>query len=162
MTQFFKSLMVALLPVLGPVANAQSNMLNGHEYVDLGLSVKWATCNVGASGPTGYGDYYAWGEVRTKREYTKENSLTYYNSNYDFNISGNSSYDVARYKWGSPWRLPSASEIYELCNNCTWEWTTMNGVNGYKVKSKKNSNYIFLPAAGWWGSSLNLRGSLGG
>ena len=139
-----------------------SGSINGYDYVDLGLSVKWATCNVGASSPTGYGDYYAWGEVSTKTEYTSDNSLTYDNSNYNFNICGNSSYDVARYKWGSPWRLPSKSEIDELVNNCTWEWTTMNGVNGYKVKSKKNSNYIFLPAAGWWESSLDNRGSYGG
>ncbi len=139
-----------------------SGSINGYDYVDLGLSVKWATCNVGASSPTGYGDYYAWGEVSTKTEYTSDNSLTYDNSNYNFNICGNSSYDVARYKWGSPWRLPSASEIKELVDNCTWEWTTMNGVRGYKVKSKRNSNYIFLPAAGWRsGSSIDSRGSNG-
>ena len=139
-----------------------SGSINGHDYVDLGLSVKWATCNVGASSPTGYGDYYAWGETSTKSEYTKENSRTYNNSNYNFNICGNSSYDVARYKWGSPWRLPSASEIKELVDNCAWEWTTMKGVNGYKVTSKRNSNYIFLPAAGLRdGSSLNYRGSHG-
>ncbi len=126
-----------------------SGSINGHDYVDLGLSVKWATCNVGASSTTGYGDYYAWGEISTKSEYTNENSRTYENSNYDFNICGNSSYDVARYKWDSPWRLPSASEIQELVDNCTWEWTTMNGVSGYKVKSKRNSNCIFLPAAGY-------------
>ena len=135
---------------------------NGHDWVDLGLSVKWATCNVGASSPSGYGDYYAWGEVSTKSEYTESNSRTYVESSYNFNICGNASYDVARYKWGSPWRLPSASEIDELVNNCTWEWTTMNGVNGYKVKSKKNSNYIFLPAAGWrFESSFSYRGSSG-
>ena len=134
---------------------------NGHDYVDLGLSVKWATCNVGASSFTGYGDYYAWGEVSTKSKYTEKNSRTYNNGNYNFNICGNPSYDVARYKCGSPWRLPSASEIQELVDNCTWEWTTVNGVNGYKVKSKRNSNWIFLPAAGWRESSLSGRGSYG-
>ncbi|MGM9872210.1 MAG: protein kinase, partial [Muribaculaceae bacterium] len=141
---------------------ATTGSYNGHDWVDLGLSVKWATCNVGASSPTGYGDYYAWGEVSTKSEYSESNSRTYNNSNNNFNICGNSSYDVARYKWGSPWRLPSASEIKELIDNCTWEWMTMNGVSGYKVTSKRNSNYIFLPAAGWrcvW--SLDSRGSLG-
>ncbi len=123
-----------------------SGSINGHDYVDLGLSVKWATCNVGASSPTGYGDYYAWGEVNTKSDYTESNSRTY--GKQMGSICGNSSYDVARYKWGSSWRLPSASEIEELVDNCTWEWTAMNGVNGYKVKSKRNNNYIFLPAAG--------------
>ena len=137
-----------------------SGSINGRDYVDLGLSVKWATCNVGASSPSGYGDHYAWGETSTKTEYTSDNSRTY--GKQMGSICGNSLYDVARYKWGSPWRLPSASEIDELLNNCTWEWTTMNGVAGYKVKSKRNSNYIFLPAAGWRnGSSLYLRGSSG-
>ncbi|MGM9872655.1 MAG: hypothetical protein ACI30X_04285 [Muribaculaceae bacterium] len=69
---------------------------------------------------------------------------------------------MARYKWGSPWRLPSASEIEELEDNCTWECATMNGVSGYKVTSKRNGNYIFLPAAGWRrGSPLYARGSYG-
>ena len=141
-------------------ARATTGSYNGHDWVDLGLSVKWATCNVGASSPSGYGDYYAWGELSTKSEYTESNNRKY--EKQMGSICGNSSYDVARYNWGSPWRLPSASEIDELVNNCTWEWTTMNGVNGYKVKSKRNSNWIFLPAAGWWGSSLFGRGSLGG
>ncbi len=136
-----------------------SGSINGHDWEDLGLSVKWATCNVGASSPSGYGDYYAWGEVSTKSEYTESNSRTY--GKQMGSICGNSTYDVARYKWGSPWRLPSASEIKELVDNCTWEWTTMNGVNGCKVTSKRNSNYIFLPAAGWRGSSLSNRGSYG-
>ena len=136
-----------------------SGSINGHDYVDLGLSVKWATCNVGASSQSGYGDYYAWGEVSTKSEYADSNSRT--RGMQMGNICGNSSYDVARYKWGSPWRLPSASEIDELVNNCTWEWTTMNGVNGYKVKSKRNSNYIFLPATGWRWSSILGSGSGG-
>ncbi|MGM9860560.1 MAG: protein kinase, partial [Muribaculaceae bacterium] len=149
-------------PTTPQPARATTGSYNGHDWVDLGLSVKWATCNVGASSPSGYGDYYAWGEVSTKTEYTEENSRTYKNSNYNFNICGNSSYDVARYKWGSPWRLPSKSEIEELVDNCTWEWTTMNGINGYKVKSKKNSNYIFLPAAGGHsGSSFGAIGSDG-
>ena len=135
-----------------------SGSINGHDYVDLGLSVKWATCNVGASSPTGYGDYYAWGETSTKSEYTVSNSSTY--GKQMGSICGNSSYDVARCKWGSPWRLPSASEIEELYNNCTWEWTTMNDVTGYKVKSKRNNNYIFLPATGLrYGSSFDSRGS---
>lgn len=137
-----------------------SGSIGGYDYVDLGLSVKWATCNVGASSPSGYGDYYAWGETSTKSEYTEENSRT--SGKQPGNICGNSSYDVARYKWGSPWRLPSASEIQELVDNCTWEWTTMNGVSGYKVTSKRNSNYIFLPAAGWRaGSSIDYCGSYG-
>ena len=75
--------------------------LNGHEWVDLGLSVRWATCNVGSSVPSGYGDYYAWGEIETKMEYTEENSVTYGVELGD--ISGNPQYDVATANWGEGW-----------------------------------------------------------
>ena len=121
--------------------------INGHDYVDLGLSVKWATCNVGASSPEGYGDYYAYGETTTKDSYTKENCTNY--SIIMVPISGDVSYDVACKKWGGTWRLPSIMEFKELVENCTWEWTSQKGINGYKVTSKKNGNSIFLPAAGW-------------
>ena len=133
---------------------------NGHDWVDLGLSVKWATCNVGASKPSDYGNHYAWGEVRTKSEYTEENSLTYEKSMGD--ISCNSTYDAARYNWGGKWRLPTKAECQELVHNCTWTWTSQGGHNGYKVTSKKNGASIFLPAAGWRrGSSLYRAGESG-
>ena len=120
--------------------------INGHEYVDLGLSVKWATCNVGASSPEEFGDYYAWGETKTKS--------TYYSDNYAIarkswpEISGNVQYDAAAANWGGTWRMPTRKELEELKNKCTWVWTTQNGVKGYKVKGP-NGNSIFLPAAGW-------------
>ena len=120
---------------------------NGHEYVDLGLSVKWATCNVGANSPEDYGNYYAWGETKTKTRYTESNSKTYGKIIND--IKGNSKYDAARANWGSTWRLPTKAELEELEKNCTWQWITQNGVKGYKVTSKKNGNSIFLPAAGY-------------
>ena len=122
---------------------------NGHDYVDLGLpsGLKWATCNVGASSPEEYGDYFAWGETTTKSEYTEENSLTYGKQMND--ISGNLQYDAATANWGGDWRMPTYDELNELLNNCTWTWITQNGVNGYKVTSKKNGNSIFLPAAGY-------------
>ena len=119
---------------------------NGYEWVDLGLSVKWATCNVGANSPSDYGDYYAWGETSTKSSYDKDNSSTYGKSM--GNIGGNSSYDVARYRWGGSWRLPTKAELEELETKCTWTWTTQGGHNGYKVTGK-NGKSIFLPAAGW-------------
>ena len=136
--------------------------INGHEYVDLGLSVKWATCNVGASKPQGYGNHYAWGEISTKSNYSSGNSVTYGKNFSD--IGGYPTYDVACNEWGSSWRLPTKAEFDELCNenNCTWTWTTQNGVEGYKVTSKKNGNSIFLPAAGWRsGTSLNYQGTDG-
>ena len=116
------------------------------EYVDLGLSVKWATCNVGATSPEEYGDYFAWGETTTKAEYTKENSLTY--GKYFGDISGNMQYDAATANWGGDWRMPTEAELEELVDECTWTWTTQNGVNGYNVKGP-NGNSIFLPAAGY-------------
>ena len=125
---------------------AEKAIYNGHEYVDLGLSVKWATCNVGASKPEDYGNYYAWGETSTKSSYTRDNSKTYGKQMND--IKGNSQYDAARTNWGGTWRLPTEAELEELNNKCNWKWTTQNGVNGYKVTGP-NGNSIFLPAAGF-------------
>ena len=125
-------------------AQIASGTINGHEYVDLGLSVKWATCNVGASSPKEYGDYYAWGETSTKSSYDKHNCETWEKEIGDI---GGTSRDVARVKWGGSWRMPTEAEFEELLNKCTWTWTTRNGVNGYKVTGS-NGNSIFLPAAG--------------
>ena len=132
---------------------------DGHEYVDLGLSVKWATCNVGASKPEEYGDYFAWGETSTKEEYTEENSLTYGKKMSD--IAGNAQYDAARANWGGSWRMPTEYEWQELIDKCKWEWGKVNGVKVNKVTGP-NGNSIFLPAAGYRdGSSLYGAGSIG-
>ena len=154
--------------------------INGHEYVDLGLpgGTLWATCNVGASKPEEYGNYYAWGETRTKEDYSwstykwcngSHDKITKYCSNSSYGRVDNKrklelSDDVARKQWGSTWRLPTKAEFEELLNenNCTWTWTTQNGIKGYKVTSKKNGNSIFLPAAGGRdGTSLNNQGIRG-
>ena len=133
--------------------------INGYEYVDLGLSVKWATCNIGADSPEDYGNYYAWGETETKDTYTSSNSVTYGVEMDDF--SGDAEYDAATANWGSPWRIPTEAEIKELQSSCTWTWTTMNDVNGYEVTGT-NGNSIFLPAAGYRSSSsLSYAGSYG-
>ena len=137
-------------------SKTKSGTINGHEYVDLGLpsGLKWATCNVGANFSEEYGDYYAWGEIETKSEYTVDNSKTRGKSMSD--ISGNATYDVARAKWGASWRLPTKEEFNELRQKCKWQWTTQNGKKGYKVTGP-NGNSIFLPAAGYrYGSSLCL------
>ena len=132
---------------------------DGHEYVDLGLSVKWATCNVGASSPSDYGNYYAWGEVWTRSEFygpnlSRENSMS--------DIAGDPAYDAARYNWGGRWRLPTEAECQELVDNCWWTWGKYGGHKGYKVTSMKNGASIFLPAAGWrYGSSLSDAGEDG-
>lgn len=145
-----------------------------HEFVDLGLSVKWATCNVGATKPEDYGDYYAWGETEKKKDYsffTYKYTVDGYLRSKGYN---NKRYnevdhlrrlelidDVAFCKWGNNWRIPTVVEFKELIDNCNWIWTTQNGISGYKVESKKSGyvgRYIFLPAAGYGGASSNGQG----
>ena len=128
----------------------KENIINGHEYVDLGLSVLWATCNVGAEKPEDYGDYYAWGETETKALYYPGNSET---SGFKIQDIGNTFRDVAHVKWGGRWRMPTKDEFDELIDNCEWEGTTRKtsggfDVMGYKVTGK-NGNSIFLPEAGY-------------
>jgi len=140
-----------------------TGIVQGHEYVDLGLSVYWATCNVGADSPEDYGDYYAWGET-TAKSYSSykwesykwckgtESSLTKYCTDINFGTMDNrtiltSSDDVATVKWGGKWRMPTEEEFKELLEYCTWEYTTRNGVDGMKVIGP-NGNFIFLPSAG--------------
>ena len=135
---------LALLLTAATAAAAQSPATGqrlGHDYVDLGLSVMWATCNIGADKPEDYGDYFAWGEAETKSIYTQDNSATYNKSSYTF-------LDAASAQWGSAWRMPTMAECQELIDNCIWRWTTVGGHKGYKVTSKKNGNSIFVPAAG--------------
>ncbi len=125
-----------------------SNMINGHEYVDLGLpsGLKWATCNVGADSPSDYGEYFAWGETTPKSEYTEENSKTLDKEIGD--ISGDPNYDTATANWGGSWRMPTEDELDELKEQCQWTWTKLNGHTGYKVIGT-NGKSIFLPAAGY-------------
>ncbi|MBQ7946501.1 MAG: InlB B-repeat-containing protein, partial [Bacteroidales bacterium] len=155
---------------------------NGYEWVDLGLpsGLKWATCNVGATTPQGYGDYFAWGETSPKSNYTWETYKFRTSGDNDDNVKFNKyntssnhgtvdnkttldlSDDAARANWGGKWRMPTEAEQEELRNNCTWTWTLQKGVNGYKVTSKTNGNSIFLPAAGGCdGTSVYRVGSYG-
>ena len=143
--------------------------------VDLGLSVKWAPYNVGATKPEEYGDYFAWGETASKKDYKW--------TNYQFGTSKNGPFskyvidsgygtvdhkivldpedDAAYTNWNGNWRLPSNEEAAELIDNCTWSWTTRNGVKGYKVTGP-SGNFIFLPANGMRsGTSLSDAGSKG-
>ncbi len=138
-----------------------------HEYVDLGLSVKWATCNVGAIRPEDHGGYYAWGETESKIEYKWENykwcdgwwsKLTKYNSISVWGTVDNKKIldpedDVVQANWGNNWRIPSPEELKELVDNCTWTWTTVDGIKGYSVTSNKTGytdRSIFLPADGYF------------
>ena len=161
------------------------------EYVDLGLpsGLKWAKCNLGASKPSDYGDYYAWGETAPNADYTwatykwmqAGQSDWKYITKYTFadgktggiwydsdgNFIGDNlttlrpADDAATQQLGSPWRMPTVDEQKELITKCTWTWTTQDGVNGYQVDGP-NGNAIFLPAAGYRsGSALGSAGSRG-
>ena len=139
-----------------------SGTLNGHEFVDLGLTVKWATCNVGAYSPEKSGTYYAWGETSPKYDYSwhnyfdakdneGENFYEYFTSTMNRRgrnkIEPQSGRDVARKEWGATWRLPTREEMDELTKKCRWNWGNINGQNGFWVVGP-NGNSIFLPATG--------------
>jgi hypothetical protein len=129
--------------------------LDMHDYVDLGLSVKWATCNVGATTPEEYGDYFAWGETEAKQNFSWEiykwcngtkSTITKYNATDGFTTLLPED-DAAHVNWGGQWRMPTKEELTELREQCTWKWVTINGIKGNKVTGP-NGNSIFLPAGG--------------
>lgn len=155
---------------------------NSYEYVDLGLSVNWATCNVGANKPEEYGDYYAWGETETKSSYTYDNYRFIYSGNsytsfmvskYCFDASKgvvdnkttlDPDDDVAHVRWGGNWRMPTKAEFEELINNCSWNWCTLNGVDGYRVYSNVvgyTDKSIFIPAVGYFKKDELVKSGLG-
>lgn len=120
------------------------------ETVDLGLSVYWASFNLGADSPEKFGNYYSWGEVSPKKTYMPDN-YTYYDNNKEEYISigediSDTEYDAAAVALGKGWRMPRKKELAELVDKCKWEWTQINGVNGFKVTGT-NGNSIFLPSA---------------
>ena len=175
-----KSYLLLLDYATGAVAyytsSAVPNFHNPDDYVDLGLpsGTLWATCNVGASSPEDYGDYFAWGETSAKTSYNSDWS-NYFDTNDDGNTF-NKYYDnggltelkpeddAAYVNWGPAWRMPSEEQFEELVNSSytITEWTTQNGVNGRKITSRANGNSIFLPASGYRGvSSLIAAGSDG-
>ena len=148
---------------------------SGPIAVDLGLSVKWASCNVGAESPEEYGDYFAWGETEEKSNYNWSTykwcngsmySLTKYcrhsaSGPVDNKTVLDSEDDVARAKWGGSWRMPTRDEIEELATTCDWTWATQNSVNGLLVTGP-NGNSIFLPATGFcYNTGLYNCGSTG-
>ena len=162
-----KLLLVALtLMFVGAVGNAKASgsdngakTSDGVEAVDLGLSVKWANMNVGATKDSGFGSYFAWGETKTKSYYSWDTyAWSQGNTKFLFKYSTNDrktqlvlTDDAARANWGGDWRMPTLEECEELADpeKCKWEWITKDGVNGYKVTGKKTGNSIFLPITGF-------------
>ena len=141
-----KKILLTLLCFVSLSISAQ-NIINGHEYVDLGLpsGTKWATCNVGATKPHQLGNYYSWGHTFISDHYVSYSCET--TDKLISNISGIAYYDVAREIWGGKWRIPTKKEMEELGKKCNWEWTEQNGQYGAKITGP-NGNSIFLPAAG--------------
>ncbi len=186
MKKFLSILMYLAVFGTATAQNYSENHLNKYEYVDLGLpsGTLWATTNVGAASPADHGDYFAWGEISPKEEYSwntykwcngSKKTLTKYLNNPDSSPIDNkimleSNDDAATAIWGDDWRIPTKEEQQELANTdyCTWTWTTKTSskgesINGYEVKSKSNENSIFLPAAGYcYNASLLNVGTLGG
>lgn len=150
---------------------------DGYEYVDLGLpsGLKWAAYNVGATKPEEYGGCYAWGEIEEKSNYSwatykwcngSERTMTKYctdswSGTVDNKTTLDLEDDVAHVKWGGDWRMPTTDEQRELLNNCDLEWTTLNGVKGYKVIGP-NGNTIFLPAVGYRYGTVIFNGGYNG
>ena len=150
-----------------PTNNISTNMVNGHEFVDLGLSVKWATCNIGASSPQDGGFYYAWGETRPKTDYSWKTYFDIVDGSSNPHLSDEDytyikddfvnytrltktkldrDCDAASVIWGGSWEIPSHEEFNELWT-LDHEWTSIAGIYGVRFKAK-NGNSIFLPAVG--------------
>lgn len=136
----------------------------GHEWVDLGLSVYWSTCNLGAKSPEQYGDYYAWGEIKPQADakyewdsyewyYIEGDALKKYNLNSKYGNVDNKAIlddddDASHVQWEGSWYMPTTEEIIELINNCKWNKKSYSGVVGYEGVSKKNGRSIFIPCNG--------------
>ena len=156
---FLMMLAVMFLGAAGYAKVDVAESTNGVEAVDLGLSVKWASMNVGAKKVSGFGSYFAWGETQPK-DYYSWNTYAWSKGDSQFLTKYSTTDrksqlapvdDAARANMGGEWRMPTVDEYEELMNpdNCKWEWTAQDGVNGYKVTSKKTGNSIFLPITGF-------------
>lgn len=141
----------------------RTRVVNGHKFVDLGLpsGLLWAETNVGAKTPQDAGEYFSWGETKTKEKFSRENAV-WFKKEHKGDLTA--SEDAASAKWGDGTRMPTKKEFDELSSSkyCIWEWTTVNGVVGFKVISKANGNSIFLPAAGCrFGKDTGYYGNFG-
>lgn len=148
-----------------------STTVGGHEALDLGTGILWATTNLGASEPQEYGKYYSWGEIDTKDEYkwgnykwsdgfepktaqeyeelkmTKYCLYKIYGTKDDKKVLDPED-DAATQSWQNGWRMPTKQEVADLLSKCEWEWNRVEGIFGYKISSKKTGKEIFIPAGG--------------
>ena len=163
-------ILLLVLPMLSSLAQSQQRLAshvsvadtcytncpddNHPHAIDLGLpsGTKWACCNVGATVPEGYGGYYSWGETEEKDSYDKTNYLHYDVSAGEYMDIGQyicgTDYDVAHVRWGESWQMPMYEQIKELVDNCSCQWTDINGIAGQLFTSKINGACVFLPATG--------------
>ncbi len=157
-----RSAMVRLMSGENPLAEITVSQEAAATFsaIDLGLSVEWAPCHIGATTQEECGKYYSWGEIEEKADYSWEtykwcngsnDSVTKYCTDSSYGtIDGKTTLeaedDVATVELGEDWRIPTIAEFQELLNNCAWTWCSVNGIYGYKVSG--NGNTIFLPAAG--------------
>ena len=176
-SRLFLFVFIPFLMLSGTESRAQ--YYDSHDFVDLGLSVYWATANIGAYNTfvEYYGNYYAWGATATQDDFDKDNGLAtkqkYY---FDKRITTlEPQDDVATKLWGKEWRMPTREEFQELVDKCQWEWTEQAGIKGYRVTGQ-NGNSLFLPVTGmksgkrdvhsgdnlyYWTSSCNSNATLG-
>ena len=172
----FLKVVIALMLMISAIfvgckkENTSPNVVYDHEFVDLGLpsGTLWAKCNVGANSPEDAGDYFAWGETSTKEmfdwkqyKYSEfiegEYKLNKYCTDTSCGVNGFADYltelepadDAAIVNWGDGWRMPTYEEFDELYKNTTFEWTTINDVDG-RLLTASNGNSIFLPATGFY------------
>ena len=165
------ALLAAQTEAMALMLNAVAQTAQQPEAVDMGLSVKWASCNLGATSPEGFGDYFAWAETATKDNYDWSSysfcgdapyGMTKYNAGFMLNLQAEAVDDAAAQTLGDGWRMPTFVEMTELVNNTKWEWGALNGVAGYTVTSNINGNGIFLPAAGYKeGGEMHYAGTAG-
>lgn len=170
---FFIILIVQTVNTPKCTVSSPTGVVDGHEYVDLGLSVKWAVANVGEDDVPTHCLHFAWGETNVRKEQHKwqnykfcndnATGLTKYNTKHELGKIDNiiileNQDDIASVEWGGAWRIPAADEFQELIDNCSCEWGRLNGITGMKFISKINGNSIFFPACGMRTSSGRIPG----
>ena len=151
----------SLSRIIFSLQSKKKSDINGVEYVDMGGTVLWGMCNLGAKSPESLGDYYCWGEIELKDECTEENYLHKRVQTSFFGIStkniylpigsniAGTRYDVVTHLLGNPFMMPSKKHFEELKELCEWKLSSINGMRGWLVRSKKNYNELFFPASGY-------------